>query len=199
MLSAKYGTEAIAILSRPGINARGLTKLGPSAKPSAPANHVSDCQACVQPTLQDTYALRLTYLGTCTHHRSGQSSTFPVAGTSSRGISIGHLQRAGLGMSHPLRRSETPPSAHVEQQASEEGIQDSPTIGRAPDYSIDPFELLSLASSPSITTTATATDATTAATTTTNTTTTTITTATTATIPSLSVPILGKPRYVANL
>ncbi|KAI0186002.1 hypothetical protein EV127DRAFT_501895 [Xylaria flabelliformis] len=53
-------------------------------------------------------------------------------------------------MSHlTLRRSETPPSSHVEQRATEEGIQDSPTIGRAaPDYSTDDSELPSSPSSP---------------------------------------------------
>ncbi|KAJ8127548.1 hypothetical protein O1611_g6089 [Lasiodiplodia mahajangana] len=62
-------------------------------------------------------------------------------------------------MSHlTLRRSETPPSSHVEQQATEEGIQDSPTIGRAaPDYSSDDFELSSSPSSPLTTTTTTTT------------------------------------------
>ncbi|KAI1111334.1 hypothetical protein F5Y14DRAFT_313744 [Nemania sp. NC0429] len=112
-------------------------------------------------------------------------------------------------MSHPLRRSETPPGAHVEQQASEEGIQDSPTIGRAaPGYIPDDFELLSLASLPSITTTKTKTTTTktttaaasasanpaTATITTTITTPTTITKATTATVPILSVPSIGKAR-----
>ncbi|KAI8954810.1 hypothetical protein F4801DRAFT_575201 [Xylaria longipes] len=62
-------------------------------------------------------------------------------------------------MSHlTLRRSETPPSSHVEQQATEEGIQDSPTIGRAaPDYSADDFEPPSSPPSPPTTATTTAT------------------------------------------
>ncbi|KAI0535837.1 hypothetical protein GGR58DRAFT_503903 [Xylaria digitata] len=54
-------------------------------------------------------------------------------------------------MSHlTLRRSETPPGPpHVDQQVTEEAIQDSPTIGRAaPDYSSDDFDLLSSSSSP---------------------------------------------------
>ncbi|KAI0404898.1 hypothetical protein F4802DRAFT_215920 [Xylaria palmicola] len=58
-------------------------------------------------------------------------------------------------MSHlTLRRSETPPSSQVDQrQATEEGIQDSPTIGRAAtDYSSDDFELLSSPPAPRTTT-----------------------------------------------
>ncbi|KAI1131730.1 hypothetical protein F5Y10DRAFT_44383 [Nemania abortiva] len=76
-------------------------------------------------------------------------------------------------MSHlTLRRSETPPSAHVEHQATEEGIQDSPTIGRAAtDYSSDDFDLPSSPSSPRTTTTTTP-----------------------ATISSLSVPFTSKVR-----
>ncbi|KAI1151044.1 hypothetical protein F4825DRAFT_376410 [Nemania diffusa] len=76
-------------------------------------------------------------------------------------------------MSHlTLRRSQTPPSSHVEQQATEEGIQDSPTIGRAaPDYSSDDSELHSSPSSPLATTASI-----------------------TATISSLSVPFTSKTR-----
>ncbi|KAI1176846.1 hypothetical protein F4777DRAFT_235467 [Nemania sp. FL0916] len=91
-------------------------------------------------------------------------------------------------MSHLLlRRSETPPSPHVEHPATEEGIQDSPTIGRAaPDYSPDDPDQLSLASSSPPTATAA----------TTTTTTTTHTTNNTATLTSsLSVPFIGKPRF----
>ncbi|KAI0486332.1 hypothetical protein F4859DRAFT_365400 [Xylaria cf. heliscus] len=87
-------------------------------------------------------------------------------------------------MSHlsvTFRRSETPPSSQVEQQATEEDIQDSPTIGRAaPDYSTDKFEPSSSPSSPPTTTTST----------------TTATAATTATItiPSRPLPRPGLPR-----
>ncbi|KAI0447330.1 hypothetical protein F4803DRAFT_546227 [Xylaria telfairii] len=68
-------------------------------------------------------------------------------------------------MSHLTLRSETPPSSQVEQQATEEGIQDSPTIGRAaPDYSTDDFELSSSPPTTTTTTTTTTTNTTTTAT-----------------------------------
>ncbi|KAI0818152.1 hypothetical protein GGR55DRAFT_60596 [Xylaria sp. FL0064] len=89
-------------------------------------------------------------------------------------------------MSHlTLRRSETPPGPQVEQQATEEAIQDSPTIGRAaPDYPPDDLEMLALSSSSPATTSTTPA-------TTTKTTSTTKSAATTITTPSLSLPFSG--------
>ncbi|GAP83372.1 hypothetical protein SAMD00023353_0202780 [Rosellinia necatrix] len=86
-------------------------------------------------------------------------------------------------MSHliTLRRSETPPSSQVEQQAAEEGIQDSPTIGRAaPHYSSDDYGLHLPPTSPlpSTPTTKSRTSPTTA----------------TTPVSSLSIPFVGKAR-----
>ncbi|KAK5630001.1 hypothetical protein RRF57_005716 [Xylaria bambusicola] len=84
-------------------------------------------------------------------------------------------------MSHlTLRRSETPPGPQVQQQqqqAADQPIQDSPTIGRAaPDSPSDDFELLASSSSPL------------PATATTNPAPATATSATTASTPSFSFP-----------